>query len=137
MFFAGRSPDSRQNSGELPPLDSFTLPVPLAASRTSPLLKPVMAGSFAPTLTVILPCYLPNEQGILEETINHLRRRLEYPIAFELLLCYNTPHAMPEVEGWLQRARPPPPSLAGLLEPPRAPPPRPPPPRPPLPPRGG
>jgi len=43
------------------------------------------------SLTVLLPCYLPNEEGILPETIVHILEILEYEYPFTLLLCYNTP----------------------------------------------
>jgi len=47
-----------------------------------------------PSLTVLLPCYLPNEQTILMDTINHLIEQLEYGYPFRLIVCYNTPKPM-------------------------------------------
>ena len=49
-------------------------------------------------VTVLLPCYLPNEQGILRETVAHILEKIEYPATLELILCYNTPTPMLEVE---------------------------------------
>lgn len=46
-------------------------------------------------LTVLLPCYLPNEQYILNGTITHLMEALEYDYAFTLIVCYNTPSPLP------------------------------------------
>ena len=48
----------------------------------------------SPSLTVLLPCYLPNEQFILRETIDHIMERLEYGFPFKLIVCYNTPHTL-------------------------------------------
>ena len=42
-------------------------------------------------ITVLLPCYLPNEQYILDGTIAHLMEVLEYDYPFKLIVCYNTP----------------------------------------------
>ena len=46
-------------------------------------------------VTVLLPCYLPNEQGILRDTIAHIIEEIDYPSPFELILCYNTPKPLP------------------------------------------
>ena len=48
-------------------------------------------------VTVLLPCYLPNEQVILRDTMAHILEKLEFPAPFELILCYNTPKAL-EIE---------------------------------------
>ena len=48
-----------------------------------------------PSLTVLLPCYIPNEQDIVEETIEHLLTKLRYTRSFTLVVCYNTPHPLP------------------------------------------
>ncbi|KAL1503893.1 hypothetical protein AB1Y20_012356 [Prymnesium parvum] len=48
-----------------------------------------------PSLTILVPCYLPNEQPILKETIAHIMGRLEYGRDFTLIICYNTPHPLP------------------------------------------
>ena len=42
-------------------------------------------------VTILLPCYLPNEQHILNGTLRHLRARLRCAGAVELIVCYNTP----------------------------------------------
>jgi len=46
------------------------------------------------SLTVLLPCYLPNEQPIVMSTITHLIHNLEYGYPFRLIVCYNTPKPM-------------------------------------------
>ena len=56
----------------------------------------------AVSLTVLLPCYLPNEQPILLETIRHIIEEVEYDYPFTLIVCYNTPKPMP-FEEELQR----------------------------------
>ena len=48
-----------------------------------------------PAVTVLLPCYLPNEQSILLETVEHIMTRLEYPGSLTLIVCYNTPERLP------------------------------------------
>lgn len=45
-------------------------------------------------LTVLLPCYLPNEAEIMDDTIWHIIHELEYGYPFTLLVCYNTPRPM-------------------------------------------
>ena len=47
------------------------------------------------SVTVLLPCYLPNEQHILKGTVRHIMENLEYPEPFLLILCYNTPKPLP------------------------------------------
>jgi cellulose synthase/poly-beta-1,6-N-acetylglucosamine synthase-like glycosyltransferase len=44
------------------------------------------------SLTVLVPCYLPNEQLIVKSTIAHLIHNLEYGFPFRLIVCYNTPY---------------------------------------------
>ena len=48
-----------------------------------------------PSLTVLLPCYMPNEQALVEETVEHILTRLRYPRSFTLVVCYNTPRPLP------------------------------------------
>ena len=50
-----------------------------------------------PSLTVVIPCYLPNEERIIFETIDHILRNLDYPIAFTVMVVYNTPKPL-EIE---------------------------------------
>ena len=49
-------------------------------------------------LTVLLPCYLPNEHEIMDETIHHILHHLEYAYPFVLIVCYNTPTPHPKEE---------------------------------------
>ena len=48
----------------------------------------------AVSLTVLVPCYLPNEQPIILETIRHIIEKIEYDYPFTLIVCYNTPKPM-------------------------------------------
>ena len=48
-----------------------------------------------PSLTILLPCYMPNEQDLVEETIDHILTKLRYPRSFTLVVCYNTPRPLP------------------------------------------
>jgi cellulose synthase/poly-beta-1,6-N-acetylglucosamine synthase-like glycosyltransferase len=50
----------------------------------------------------ILPCFLPNEKDIVEETIEYILKHVESPGEFKLWVVYNTPKDMPEVEARLQ-----------------------------------
>ena len=68
-----------------------------ARCGASPRVDTSDTEGFGP-VTVLLPCYLPNEQGILRETVAHILEKIEYPATLELILCYNTPTPMLEVE---------------------------------------
>jgi len=52
-------------------------------------------------ITAIMPCYLPNEQDIMEDTAMHILEHVESPGPFKLHIVYNTPKPMPEVEAKL------------------------------------
>jgi len=56
----------------------------------------------APGITVVIPCYLPNEQFIIEETIRWIMYQVEFPGKLNIIVVYNTPYDIPEVEGRLQ-----------------------------------
>jgi hypothetical protein len=72
-------------------------------------------------VTVLVPCYLPNEHEIIWSTLAHIVENIEYEFAFEVIVCYNTPHEM-AIEEQLARVdgrkcahpclAPPPPTLA-------------------------
>mmetsp|Transcript_51601 Transcript_51601/g.95503 ORF Transcript_51601/g.95503 Transcript_51601/m.95503 type:complete len:525 (+) Transcript_51601:71-1645(+) len=55
----------------------------------------------ADEITAIIPCYLPNEQDIIEGTLTYILQNLEAPGELVLWLVYNTSEDMPEVEGRL------------------------------------
>ena len=57
-----------------------------------------------PSCAVIVPAYLPNEHRIVLET---LRRCAEQPLAQRVLLVYNSPERMPELEAALDDEVPP------------------------------
>jgi cellulose synthase/poly-beta-1,6-N-acetylglucosamine synthase-like glycosyltransferase len=50
------------------------------------------------SIDAIVPCYLPNECEIIEETLWHLLKHLESPGELKLWMVYNTPRDMPEIE---------------------------------------
>ena len=74
----------------------------LYSSDTS-FAKLQMQSLSKPSLTVLLPAYLPNEEDILGGTIDHILDKLEYDYPFTLLVCYNTPKPMPEAEAKLRK----------------------------------
>jgi cellulose synthase/poly-beta-1,6-N-acetylglucosamine synthase-like glycosyltransferase len=54
-------------------------------------------------VSVVIVAYLPNEQGIIEETLRHWLTQVVVPAAgWEVILAYNTPHQLP-VEARLRR----------------------------------
>lgn len=55
-----------------------------------------------PEIAVVIPCYLPNEQGIIEETVLHIMKHLDAPGDLSVFVVYNTPIELPEVEVHLQ-----------------------------------
>jgi len=60
------------------------------------------AAPVGPEIAAVIPCYLPNEQGIIEDTVLHIMRHLEAPGDLSVYVVYNTPIEMPEVEARLQ-----------------------------------
>ena len=42
-------------------------------------------------VAVVVPCYLPNEQGIIVSTIDHILTRLAHEGPLTLYIVYNTP----------------------------------------------
>ncbi|KAJ3346649.1 hypothetical protein HDU83_002809 [Entophlyctis luteolus] len=51
--------------------------------------------------TCIIAAYLPNEKGIILDTITHFLKNVEFPCAHAIVLAYNTPRDLP-VEAELQ-----------------------------------
>ncbi|HEX4364077.1 MAG TPA: cellulose biosynthesis cyclic di-GMP-binding regulatory protein BcsB [Solirubrobacteraceae bacterium] len=52
-----------------------------------------------PTVTAIVSAYLPNEQELVADTIVHLATELRVaPGSLQIILAYNTPEDMPDVE---------------------------------------
>src|SRR5438309_5383236 len=57
-----------------------------------------------PTLTAIVSAYLPNERELVLETIVHLATEMRVaPGRLQIILAYNTPADIPDVEGMLER----------------------------------
>jgi len=71
-------------------------------SHRSPRSVEVLHLLEPPAITAVIPCYLPNEQHIIEETVEWIMRVLESPGPLELHVVYNTPEDLPEVEARLQ-----------------------------------
>jgi cellulose synthase/poly-beta-1,6-N-acetylglucosamine synthase-like glycosyltransferase/GGDEF domain-containing protein len=66
----------------------------LALKRVDPPEKPA---SPYPPATAIIAAYLPNEAPIIEDTIAAFLR-VQYPARLQIILAYNTPRDMPEIE---------------------------------------
>lgn len=49
-------------------------------------------------ISVIVPCYLPNEENLIVATVMHIATCLEWPGKLTLYVVYNTPHRMPAAE---------------------------------------
>ena len=86
------------------PLDEFfqRIKILLGVSGAKRLAshRPIPRSSF------IVAAYLPNEQGIIVETIEHLLRNVQRPEAgFEVVLAYNTPDNLPVEEELARIAR--------------------------------
>lgn len=73
----------------------------LRCQAKQPLCKPPPLDSYPP-VSLIVPCYLPNEVTIIEATLNHVLR-LDYPGKVTVWCVYNTPDPMPEAEADLRR----------------------------------
>jgi cellulose synthase/poly-beta-1,6-N-acetylglucosamine synthase-like glycosyltransferase/GGDEF domain-containing protein len=71
----------------------------LALKREDPPLEP--AQPFPPA-SAIIAAYLPNEAPIIEDTVRAFLR-VQYPAPLQIILAYNTPRDMPEIEERLLR----------------------------------
>jgi cellulose synthase/poly-beta-1,6-N-acetylglucosamine synthase-like glycosyltransferase/GGDEF domain-containing protein len=70
----------------------------LALKRVDPPEQP--AAPYPPA-TAIIAAYLPNEAPIIEDTV-HAFLRVQYPGRLQVILAYNTPRDMPEIEDRLR-----------------------------------
>ena len=70
----------------------------LAMRRLDPPIEPATP---YPAATAIIAAYLPNEASIIEETVQAFLR-MQYPASLQIILAYNTPTDMPEIEGRLR-----------------------------------
>eukprot|EP00928_Gymnodinium_smaydae_P050976 TRINITY_DN3450_c0_g3_i1.p1 TRINITY_DN3450_c0_g3~~TRINITY_DN3450_c0_g3_i1.p1 ORF type:complete len:527 (-),score=73.52 TRINITY_DN3450_c0_g3_i1:361-1941(-) len=57
----------------------------------------------ATPITAIIPCYLPNEQFVIEETVSWIMHNVDSPGDLTVFVVYNTPHDLPDIENRLQR----------------------------------
>lgn len=55
-----------------------------------------------PPVAAVIPCYLPNEQHIIEETVRWIVEEVEYLGKLDVFVVYNTPEDLPEIEDRLQ-----------------------------------
>ena len=69
----------------------------LALKRKDPPDDPA---SPYPPATAIIAAYLPNEAPIIEDTVRAFLR-VQYPAPLQIILAYNTPRDMPEIEARL------------------------------------
>lgn len=53
-------------------------------------------------ITAIIPCYLPNEEKIIESTVEWIMNNVNSPGDFTVHVVYNTPRDMPQMEQHLQ-----------------------------------
>mmetsp|Transcript_808 Transcript_808/g.2085 ORF Transcript_808/g.2085 Transcript_808/m.2085 type:complete len:572 (+) Transcript_808:66-1781(+) len=51
-----------------------------------------------PSITAVIPCYLPNEQYIIEETVEWIMHKVEYSGQLNVIVVYNTPIELPEIQ---------------------------------------
>ena len=58
-----------------------------------------------PSVALIVPCYLPNEEAIVMETVRHMCEKIEYPGPMRLVVVYNTPRPC-AVQVYPARGRP-------------------------------
>lgn len=71
----------------------------LALRRADPPGEPA---SPYPAASAIIAAYLPNEAPIIEDTVRAFLR-VQYPAPLQVILAYNTPRDMPEIEDRLQQ----------------------------------
>jgi hypothetical protein len=56
------------------------------------------------SITVVIPCYMPNEESIIFEVLSFYRTQAtEYPGELRVMVVWNSPHCHPEVEDELSR----------------------------------
>lgn len=48
-----------------------------------------------PPVCALVPCFLPNEKGIIMGTLNHILTEITYPGELVVMVVYNTPESMP------------------------------------------
>ena len=57
-----------------------------------------------PHIAVLVPCYMPNEEGIIEETLDAICDvNCSYAGVMDVYVPYNTPHALDAIEGRLAK----------------------------------
>jgi cellulose synthase/poly-beta-1,6-N-acetylglucosamine synthase-like glycosyltransferase len=71
----------------------------LALERIDPPDEPALP---YPRASAIIAAYLPNEAPIIEDTVRAFLR-VQYPAQLQVILAYNTPKDMPEIEDRLQQ----------------------------------
>jgi cellulose synthase/poly-beta-1,6-N-acetylglucosamine synthase-like glycosyltransferase/GGDEF domain-containing protein len=71
----------------------------LALRREDPPPEPALP---YPPASAIIAAYLPNEAPIIEDTVRAFLR-VQYPASLQVILAYNTPRDMPEIEERLRQ----------------------------------
>lgn len=102
VFWATRQPEQTAIRGLLQRLSQRKNVKSLEASR---LEASLYEGASAygsplqhqtPRVSIVVVAYLPNEQGIILETLQHILTQVRWPSArLEVILAYNTPTALP------------------------------------------
>mmetsp|Transcript_56275 Transcript_56275/g.89332 ORF Transcript_56275/g.89332 Transcript_56275/m.89332 type:complete len:567 (+) Transcript_56275:33-1733(+) len=65
-------------------------------------LATMKRGPEVPEIAAIVPCFLPNEQDIILETVNWILEHVESPGNLSLWVVYNTPNDLPWIEKQLK-----------------------------------
>jgi len=70
--------------------------------------KKWLGGGYQPAqvsdpVAAVVPCFLPNEQSIIEDTIRHLMTELSHVDNLDVYVVYNTPYDLPAIEAKLQK----------------------------------
>jgi len=70
------------------------------------LVQSKMETHEALSLTIVIPCYMPNEEEILPEVIDFYEKQLEhYPGESKVLIVWNSPNEHPEFEALMEKRK--------------------------------
>ena len=77
-----------------------SLPSGLELNAPNPNCIKIAMDKDCPSIACIIAAYLPNEEEIIEETVLHLLQNVYFPSSckHKIILAYNTPKDMPEIE---------------------------------------
>lgn len=75
-------------------------------SKPDGLIQSKMKNHQALSLTIVIPCYMPNEEEILPEVIDFYEKQLEnYPGESKILIVWNSPNEHPEFEALMEERK--------------------------------